>query len=116
MREGTSGFERAPRTPSSSSRARRSTRRCAAIGATQHRRPAPLLIPTPLFLSVQLETVAFDYEDRSTYAAALRGVTSVLLVTTYTVDMLVHSKLFTDAAKAAGVKHMVVGIRRLSVQ
>ena len=32
----------------------------------------------------------------------------VTQLTTYTVDMLVHSKLFIDASKKAGVKHMVV--------
>ena len=52
--------------------------------------------------------VAFDYEERSTYPPVLRGVSSVFLVTAYTVDMLVHSKLFIDACKAAGVKHVVV--------
>ena len=52
--------------------------------------------------------VEFDYEDKSTYAAVLRGVTSVFIVTSYTVDMLVHGKLFVDACKDAGVKYVVV--------
>jgi uncharacterized protein YbjT (DUF2867 family) len=34
-------------------------------------------------------------------------VDAVFLVTGYTVDMLVHSKVLLDAAKAAGVRHIV---------
>jgi NAD(P)H dehydrogenase (quinone) len=51
--------------------------------------------------------VAFDYDAPETLRPALEGVDAVFLITGYTVDMLVHSKRLLDAAKAAGVRHMV---------
>ena len=52
--------------------------------------------PTPL-----------DYDRPETLRPALEGIDSVFLITGYTVDMLVHSKRLLDAAKAAGVRHVV---------
>lgn len=54
-----------------------------------------------------LTPVAFDYDSPSTLRPALRGVDSVFLITSYSVDMLVHSKRLLDAAKAEGVRHVV---------
>ena len=51
--------------------------------------------------------VAFDYDAPKTLRPALEGVDAVFLITGYTVDMLVHSKRLLDAAKAAGVGHIV---------
>lgn len=51
--------------------------------------------------------VPFDYDRPETLAPALAGVDSVFLITGYTVDMLIHSKRLLDAAKAAGVRHIV---------
>lgn len=51
--------------------------------------------------------VSFDYDAPETLLPALEGVDSVFLITGYTVDMLIHSKRLLDAAKAAGVRHIV---------
>jgi uncharacterized protein YbjT (DUF2867 family) len=51
--------------------------------------------------------VAFDYDAHETLRPALEGVNAVFLITGYTVDMMVHSKRLLDAAKAAGVRHIV---------
>jgi uncharacterized protein YbjT (DUF2867 family) len=51
--------------------------------------------------------VLLDYDRPETLRPALEGVDSVFLTTGYTVDMLVHSKRLIDAAKAAGVRHVV---------
>jgi uncharacterized protein YbjT (DUF2867 family) len=51
--------------------------------------------------------VTFDYDAPETLRPALEGVDAVFLITGYTVDMLVHSKRLLDAAKAAGVRHIV---------
>lgn len=48
-----------------------------------------------------------DLDDPATLPAALDGVERVLLLTGYSVDMLRQSKRFLDAAKAAGVRHVV---------
>lgn len=52
-------------------------------------------------------TARFDYDRPETMCAALDGVEAVFLATGYTVDMLVHAKRLLDAAKAAGVRHIV---------
>jgi NAD(P)H dehydrogenase (quinone) len=54
-----------------------------------------------------ISSVIFDFDDESTHAAALQGIDRVLIVTGYTVDMLRQSKALLDAAKAAGVQHVV---------
>ncbi|WP_112664435.1 NmrA family NAD(P)-binding protein [Microvirga flavescens] len=51
--------------------------------------------------------VTFDYDRPETLRPALEGVDSVFLITGYSVDMLIHSKRLLDAAKAAGVRHIV---------
>ncbi len=51
--------------------------------------------------------VHLDYDAPETLRPALEGVDALLLVTGYTVDMLVHSKRLLDAARAAGVRHVV---------
>lgn len=51
--------------------------------------------------------VRVDYDAPQTLRPALEGVDALFLGTGYTVDMLVHSKRVLDAAKAAGVRHVV---------
>jgi NAD(P)H dehydrogenase (quinone) len=53
------------------------------------------------------DAVLLDLDQPSTFAAALRGVDRVFLLTGYTVAMLVQSKTFVDAAKKARVQHIV---------
>jgi len=48
-----------------------------------------------------------DLDDPRTFDEALNNVTSIFLITGYTVDMLVQSKSLIDAAKRNGVKHIV---------
>ncbi|UOQ69091.1 NmrA family NAD(P)-binding protein [Hymenobacter volaticus] len=52
-----------------------------------------------------------DLDDPRTFALALAGVDRVFLLTGYTVAMLTQSKTLVDAAKKAGVQHIVhVGV------
>jgi len=51
--------------------------------------------------------VYLDLDDPRTFGDALKGVERLFLLTGYTVDMLVQSKALVDAAKKAGVKHIV---------
>jgi NAD(P)H dehydrogenase (quinone) len=52
-----------------------------------------------------------DLDDPRTFALALAGVDRVFLLTGYTVAMLTQSKTLVDAAKKAGVSHIVhVGV------
>ncbi len=51
--------------------------------------------------------VTFDYDRPETMAPALEGADALFLATGYSVDMLVHSKRALDAARAAGVQHVV---------
>jgi uncharacterized protein YbjT (DUF2867 family) len=51
--------------------------------------------------------VFMDLDDPRTFDTALKGVDSLFLLTGYTVEMLVQSKAVVDAAKKAGVKHIV---------
>jgi NAD(P)H dehydrogenase (quinone) len=51
--------------------------------------------------------VALDLDRPETLAPALAGIDRAFLVTGYTVDMLRQSKDFLNAAKRAGVKHVV---------
>jgi NAD(P)H dehydrogenase (quinone) len=54
-----------------------------------------------------IQTIAFDLSDRSSVAAAVKGIDSIFLLTGYTAKMLPQSKLVIDQAEAAGVKHIV---------
>jgi uncharacterized protein YbjT (DUF2867 family) len=51
--------------------------------------------------------VLFDYDREERLAPALEGIDSVFMLTGYTVDMLKQSHAFLNAAKRAGVKHIV---------
>ena len=53
------------------------------------------------------ETVLLDLEKPETLDTALQGIDRALLLTGYIVDMLRQSKRFIDAAKQAGVQHIV---------
>jgi len=48
-----------------------------------------------------------DLDDPRTFALALAGVDRVFMLTGYTVAMLTQSKTLVDAAKKAGVRHIV---------
>src|SRR5215831_15746640 len=48
-----------------------------------------------------------DLDDPRTFNEALKNITSIFLITGYTVDMLVQSKSLIDAAKRNGVNHIV---------
>jgi uncharacterized protein YbjT (DUF2867 family) len=55
--------------------------------------------------------VYLDLDDPRTFALAIAGVDRIFLLTGYTVAMLAQSKTLVDAAKKAGVKHIVhVGV------
>jgi NAD(P)H dehydrogenase (quinone) len=51
--------------------------------------------------------VYLDLDDPRTFEEAFKGVERLFLLTGYTVNMLVQSKAIVDAAKKAGVKHIV---------
>jgi NAD(P)H dehydrogenase (quinone) len=54
------------------------------------------------------ESVAYlDLDDPQTFPEALKGVDRIFLLTGYSVAMLSQSKTFVDAAKKAGVEHIV---------
>ena len=53
------------------------------------------------------DAVYLDLDDPRTFADALKGVDSLFLLTGYTFAMVVQSKAMVDAAKKAGVKHIV---------
>jgi NAD(P)H dehydrogenase (quinone) len=62
-------------------------------------------------LSEGKDCVFLDLDDPGTFALALAGVDRVFLLTGYTVAMLTQSKTLVDAAKKAGVSHIVhVGV------
>jgi len=54
-----------------------------------------------------VEAVLLDLDDVSSLPAALVGIDRILLLTGYTVNMLVQSQATLIAAKRAGVKHIV---------
>ncbi len=54
-----------------------------------------------------IEARRLDLDDAATLAPALAGIDGALLLTGYSVDMLRQSKRFLDAARAAGVAHIV---------
>jgi NAD(P)H dehydrogenase (quinone) len=51
--------------------------------------------------------VHLDLDKMETFAPALHGIDSIFMATGYTVDMLRQSKDLVNAAKRAGVKHIV---------
>ena len=53
------------------------------------------------------DAVHLDLDDPQTFATALAGVDRLFLLTGYSVDMLVQSKTLVDAARKAGVGHIV---------
>jgi NAD(P)H dehydrogenase (quinone) len=53
------------------------------------------------------DAVHLDLDDPQTFGTALAGVDRLFLLTGYTVDMLVQSKTLVDAARKAGVGHIV---------
>ncbi len=54
-----------------------------------------------------IEIRHLDLERHETLVPALNGIDRALLLTGYSVDMLKQSKAFLDAAKQAGVQHIV---------
>jgi uncharacterized protein YbjT (DUF2867 family) len=54
-----------------------------------------------------IEIRHLDLDRHETLPAALNGIDRALLLTGYSVDMLKQSKAFLDAAKLAGVQHIV---------
>ncbi len=54
-----------------------------------------------------INTVILDLDQPETLEPALYGVDRALLLTGYSVEMLRQSKRFIDAAKIAGVQHLV---------
>jgi len=53
------------------------------------------------------DAVLLDLDSPATFAAALRGVDRVFLLTGYTVAMLAQSKTFIDAARKARIQQIV---------
>ncbi|OCJ57500.1 hypothetical protein A6U96_17260 [Agrobacterium tumefaciens] len=53
------------------------------------------------------DIVYLDLDDPRTFGVALAGVDRIFLLTGYTVAMLAQSKTLVDAARKAGVKHIV---------
>jgi uncharacterized protein YbjT (DUF2867 family) len=51
--------------------------------------------------------VDFDYEKPETIAAAVKGADRLFLLTPFSQDQVALAKVLIDAAKAAGVKHIV---------
>lgn len=54
-----------------------------------------------------VETVLFDWDKPETFGPALQGVEKVFLLTPISDKQDQHAKALVDAAKKAGVKHMV---------
>lgn len=59
------------------------------------------------FQAQGIDTVILDLDQPETLEPALQGIDRALLLTGYSVDMLRQSKRFVDAAKQAGVQHLV---------
>jgi NAD(P)H dehydrogenase (quinone) len=56
---------------------------------------------------LEVPVVRLDLDKPETMAPALEGVERAILITGYTIDMMRQSKDFLNAAKRAGVKHIV---------
>jgi uncharacterized protein YbjT (DUF2867 family) len=54
-----------------------------------------------------IEPIDFDYSLPETVSAALQGVDKVFLLTPFALESVAYGKALIDAAKAAGVKHIV---------
>jgi NAD(P)H dehydrogenase (quinone) len=54
-----------------------------------------------------IPTVHLDFDDPASVVAAMQGIDRLFLLTGYSIDMLVQSKIALDAAKRAGVSHVV---------
>lgn len=76
-------------------------------GAVNVRIPSRKLDTVEKLKSEGKDAVYMDLDDPRTFALALAGVERVFLLTGYTVAMLAQSKTLVDAAKKAGVKHIV---------
>ena len=59
------------------------------------------------FQAQGIEVRSLDLDRHETLAPALKNVNRALLLTGYSVDLLKQSKAFIDAAKQAGVVHIV---------
>jgi len=59
------------------------------------------------FQSKGIATVILDFDDDSTHLSALEGIDRLFMMTGYTVDMLLQSKVLLDNAKKAQIKHVV---------
>ena len=57
--------------------------------------------------AVQAEFALIDYDDIDSVFSALKGVTTLFIVTPYTYKQLVIARLLVDAAKAAGTTYIV---------
>ena len=62
---------------------------------------------TQSFQSQGIEVRSLDLDRQETLAPALKNIDRALLLTGYSVDMLKQSKALIDAAKQAGVEHIV---------
>jgi len=58
-------------------------------------------------LAANVVPVDFDYDRPETIAAAVQGADRVFLLTPFTENQVALAKALIDAAKAAGVKHLV---------
>lgn len=56
---------------------------------------------------LNVETVAFDWDKAETFGPALQGVEKLFLLTPVTDKQVQYTKSLVDAAKKAGVKHIV---------
>lgn len=54
-----------------------------------------------------LQAVSFDLDHHEGFDDALRGADSIFLLRPYTLKQLMHGKRVTDAARRAGVRHIV---------
>ncbi|KAI9025666.1 hypothetical protein DFJ74DRAFT_705158 [Hyaloraphidium curvatum] len=87
--------------------------RAAAEGRTvDGRRPAAICTTRSAEKAANLEkqgrkAVLLDLDAPASFPAVLEGIDAVFLLTGYTADMCQQTKWFADAAKAAGVKHLV---------
>ena len=59
------------------------------------------------FRELGIETVTLDFDDPSTHLPAFEWIDRLFMMTGYTVDMLLQSKVLTDNAKKAGISHVV---------
>lgn len=86
-------------------------RELEANGTVNVRIPSRNLDTVAKLKSEGKDAVYLDLDKPQTFALALAGVERVFLLTGYTVAMLAQSKTLVDAAKKAGVKHIVhIGI------